>query len=121
MHQYVSRRDLVSLRRRALRTGKWFRLNPLKRAALEAAIRALQVVRCRVLLDIFRELLELVSPERARLERAYEVGLKIARVRVKQALALGYRRAREWLGDRNFIIQLGLAYLSLPRFYRSEL
>lgn len=116
----ITKQYLVSLRRKALRTGKWFKLDKYKRAALELAIKTLQVVRSKALLQIIEEIISLVDESRARLIRAYRVGLKVVQLRVEQALQLGYRGALKWLKDPQYILQVGLGVLNIPPAYRPQ-
>lgn len=118
--QPITRQYLATLRRKALRTGKWFKIPKMKRAALEAAIKAVQVVRSPVLLQIVEEIMALADPPRHRLIQAYRLGLKILQARARQAIMLGLK-GYAWLRDKKYIIQVGLSALNLPPPYRPVL
>ena len=116
----ITRQYLATLRRKALRTGKWFKIPKIKRVALEAAIKAVKIVRSPALLQIIEEIIALADPPKHRLIQAYRLGLKILQTRAKQALQLGWR-APIRLRDTKYIIQVGLSTLNLPPLYRPNL
>ena len=115
----ITKQYLITLRRKALRTGKWFKIPKLKRAALEAAIKAVQTIRSPTLLQIIEEIIALADPPKHKLIQAYRLGLKILQTRARQALQLGWR-APTRLRDKKYIIQVGLSALNLPPLYRPK-
>lgn len=118
---YITKKYLISLKKSALRHGTWFKIDKVKRVALEIAIKTLKIIRSRVLLEIIKEIISIVDRNKALLLQAYEIGLKIIRQRIKQAEKIGYRKARQWLRDKMLILQLGIAYLNTPPAYRPTL
>jgi len=114
----ITRNYLISIKKSALRQGTWFKIDKVKRVALEIAIKTLKIIRSRVLLEIIREIISIVDKNKAMLLKAYEIGLKILKTRMKQAEKIGYMKARIWLKDRQLVLQLGIAYLNTPPAYR---
>ena len=117
----VGRRELIAAIRKAMRLGVWFRLDPLERAALEAASRALKVIKHPVLVYLYEKLLDLIHPSRVLLREAYRMGLKLAEIRIKQALSLGNLELAKKFLKKHVVFALGLSYLNTPEFYRTAL
>ena len=120
-HRIVRRDEVRAAIRRAMRLGVWFRLDPLKRTVLELAVRALDLIKSSILIQLFEELLDLIHPNRRLLREAWEIGFKIVRRRVEQALTLGNKKAVEWLKNKKLILAYGLSYLNTPPFYKTEI
>ena len=114
----VTRQYLLTLKKSALRKGVWFKIDKVKRVALDLAIRTLKIVRSRALLEIIKEIISIVDRSKALLLQAWETGLKIIKIRIRQAEKIGYKKARQWLKDKQHILQLGIAYLNTPPAYR---
>ena len=120
MHEvYITQSHIRNALRIALRTGKYFKLHPTERAILLLASRIVVRVRSQTLRDILLKIFEKISDKLTLKIKAYLIGLEIAHRRVEQALALGYRRALEWLRDLNYILYLGLSYLNTPPLYQA--
>ena len=117
----VRRDEVRAAIKRAMRLGVWFRLDPLKRTVLELAVRALDFIKSSILIQIFEELLDLIHPNRRLLREAWEIGFKIVRRRVEQALIFGNKKAVEWLKNKKLIMAYGLSYLNTPPFYKTEI
>ncbi|MCD6564002.1 MAG: hypothetical protein J7K23_08845 [Thermoproteales archaeon] len=114
----ITRKYLISLKKSALRQGTWFKIDKIKRVALEIAIKTLKIIRSEALLQLVKELIYLIDKNKALLLQAWEMGIRIIKLRIKQAEKIGYRKARSWLKDKQLIIQLGIAYLNIPPAYR---
>ena len=112
----VTKDLLIAARKRALRNGYWFKLQPLRRALLEAAIRSSvnEIKSPLVKLLIKEALRELEALARAFLLRALDVGYKVAARRVIQALKWGNKKALSWIRDLSYVFYLGVwnAYTS---------
>ena len=115
---FITRKYLISIKKSALRQGTWFKIDKVKRVALEIAIKTLKIIRSRVLLEIIREIISIVDRNKALLLQAWETGLKILKLRIKQAEKIGYKKTRQWLKNKQLILQLGIAYLNTPPTYR---
>jgi len=109
---------LSSLYKRALRTGKYWKLRPEERIILKLSARILTQIKSQTLKEILLKITEKISPHLAYKIKAFEIGLSIAKKRVEQALMLGYNRAREWLKDWKYIFYLGITYLNTLAFYK---
>jgi len=102
--------------RRALRTGKYWRLSPEERLLLKLSSKLTQVkspILARVLLPVICR----IMPALARRLKAFELGLQVLEERVKQALALGYYKAVAWLEDLSLALQIGYSLLNTPKAY----
>jgi len=111
--------ELVSMvYRRALRTGKYWRLRPEERAVLRLSTCILSRIKSRVLKEVLLKIIEKISPKLARKIRAFEIGFEILKRRVDHALMLGHSRAIEWLKDLNYAFYLGISYLNTPLAYK---
>ena len=106
---------LISVKRKAVRMGIWWRMQPLKRALLDATIMFLRrggVVRAVRLINMIKEIVqELLTYILSRkvVFVAYLVGKELV------------RRFREYLGivnDVKYIIHLGIQWLNIPLIYR---
>ena len=117
----VARAELRAAIRKAMRLGAWFKLDPLERAALEAASKALRMIKHPLLIRLYERLLDLIYPSRVLLREAYRIGLKLAELRIKQALSLGNLELAKRFLRKCVILALGLSYLNTPEFYRAEL
>lgn len=117
----IARAELRSAIRKAMRLGAWFRLDPLERAALEVASRALRVIKNPLLIRLYERLLDSIYPSRVLLREALRAGLKLAELRIKQAIMLGNPRLGYELLRRSIVLALGLSYLNTPGFYRPAL
>ena len=104
----------------AMKLGIWFKLDPLKRTALQLASKILNIIKSPLLVQLFEELLDLIHPTRKLLREAWEIGLKIMKKRVEQALTLGNKNAVKWLKNKKLILAYGLSYLNTPPFYRTQ-
>jgi len=102
----------------ALRTGKYFKLNPLERATLHLTSRLVKIVKSQTLKEILLKIFEKISPKLTLKIRAFLIGLELAKKRVKQALMLGYKKAIFWLKDLNYIMYLGFMQITAPPIYR---
>ena len=99
----------------------WFKLDPPKRLILELAARTLKIIKSPILVQLFNELLDLIHPTRKLTRKAWEIGYKIIKKRVEQALMLGNKKAVKWLKNKKLILAYGITYLNTPPFYRTEL
>ncbi len=102
--------------RRALRTGKYWRLSPEERVLLKFSTKLTRVkspILARALLPVICRII----PSLARRLRALELGLRVLEERVRQAFSLGYYKAVEWLRDLSLALQVGYSLLSTPRAY----
>jgi len=104
----------------AMKLGIWFKLDPLKRTTLQLASKILNIIKSPLLVQLFEELLDLIHPTRKLLREAWEIGLKIMKKRVKQALTLGNKNAVKWFKNKKLILAYGLSYLNTPSFYRTQ-
>ena len=117
----VRKDQLRAAIKNAMKLGVWFKLDPLKRAILEITAKTLDLVKSKIIIQLFEELLDLIHPTRKLLREAWEIGLKIVRKRVEQALMLGNKNALKWLKNRKLILAYGLSYLNTPPFYKTEI
>ena len=112
----ITKSYLIAVRKKALRNGYWFKLGPLRRALLEAAIKsAVNEIRSPLVKVLIREALEeLEALARAFLLEALDVGYRVAARRVIQALKWGNRKALSWIKDLSYVFYLGVwnAYTS---------
>jgi len=104
-----------------MRLGVWFRIDPLKRLILKLASQTLKIIKSPVIIQLIDELLDLLHPSRRFLREAWEIGYKILRKRVEQALMLGNKKAVNWLKNKKLILAYGIAYLNTPPYYKTEI
>jgi len=115
----IRRETLIKAKRIALRSGKWFRLNPIERLLITLSIKTLKKVRSEVLKSIILKILEKISPNLTFKLKIIQIGLEIVKKRIEQAIILGYRRVEELATDINYIIYLGYSYMNMPSIYRT--
>jgi len=106
--------------KRSLRTGLYWRLSPEERAILKLSC-SFSVIRSPTLVRTLYRIISLVLPSLAVKAQALALGLKVVEERVRQALALGYYQALEWLKDISFAMRVGLSLLNTPRAYWPEI
>jgi len=106
--------------RRALRTGKYFKLPPQERAALYLA-RKLTWIKSQTLKEVLKKIILKVWPSLAWRMKALEVGFKLLEKRVETALKIGYTRAREWLKNTEYAFYLGVSWLNTSPILRPPL
>lgn len=101
-----SRVELVSVRRRAVRRGVWFRvLSRVERGVVDLTIRCVERVRSPTLAGVIgRVLAKLAEVMRSGVERLMEtVGCSLARRIAKLAVSWGLLEAEKWASDKGFI------------------
>jgi len=114
----ITRRTILKAYRMAIRTGRLFRLHPDEKAILIISAKAINLVKSKTLKEILLKIFEKINPKLTLKMKALMIGLEIAKRRVEQALIIGYERASSWLRDLNYILYLGLSYMSTPLIYR---
>jgi hypothetical protein len=116
----LTKEGLVFLKRRALRSKAWFRLDRLERAVVNLTIKVVDRVRsstlARIILGIVDKLRRWIKPSLE--ETALSIGRPLAYRAARVAEAWGNREAKEWLKDLGFIIYLGMSWLNTPRALR---
>lgn len=107
-------KDLVSMKRKALRKRIWFKiLNQAERALINLTIRVVDRVRSNDLVKVLLAPIEkLRNVVKSALERAEEIGRPLAEKLVSIARAWGNREAGSWMKDRMFVIYTGLSSLN---------
>jgi len=103
----------------AWRTGKYFKLHPEERAILWISARILNKVKSQTLKEILFKIFDKINPKLTLKLKAFMVGLEIVKKRVEQALMFGYKRARSWMRDTNYILYLGFTQINTPPLYRA--
>jgi hypothetical protein len=110
----LTKEGLVFLKRRALRSKAWFRLDSLERAVVDLTIKVVERVRSStlagIILGIAEKLRQWMKPSFK--EMALSVGRLLAERAVRIAEAWGGREAKEWLKELGFIIYLGVSWLN---------
>ena len=112
----ITRGVLVAVRRVALRAGVYFRaISRLERALMECAVRVVRVVWSDTLAKLLmRIILKLVQAVRQMpLALAEYMGAKMARQTAKIAQKWGYKEAKSWEYDINFMRYQALNYLAI--------
>ncbi|RLE75127.1 MAG: hypothetical protein DRZ80_03380, partial [Thermoprotei archaeon] len=117
----IRKEELTKIIKRAMRLGVWFRIDPLKRLILKLASQTLKIIKSPVIIQLIDELLDLLHPSRRFLREAWEIGYKILRKRVEQALMLGNKKAVNWLKNKKLILAYGITYLNTPPYYKTEI
>jgi len=109
-----SRSELITLRRKAVRTGIWFRvLTRIERATIDLTIRCVERIRSATLTRIIAEIAEKIEyAATGFLFRAEAVGRELAERAVKLALSWGNRDASKWKDDIGFVRYLGAMNLA---------
>jgi hypothetical protein len=110
------RNNLISLRRKALRKGIWFKvLDQAERALIDLTIRVVDRVQSkrlvRVLLIPVRKLREAMK---SLMDRAKETGRPLAEKLSRVAQAWGNVGAGSWVKDELYATYLGLSILNKP-------
>jgi len=116
-----TKRDIKHLKIMALRRGVWFRLHRSERVLINLIIISLKYVRSRVLINILVRIVDKISPTAAYMYKAYQIGIKIVKLRVKYAKQIGYKYGIKLLNDINYIIYLGIWYLNTSPIYRPNI
>jgi hypothetical protein len=116
----LTREGLEGLRRRALRSKAWFRLDRLERAVVELTIKVVDRVKSStlagIILGIVDKLRQWMKPSLK--EVALSIGRPLAERAARIAEAWGNHEARKWLKDLGFIIYLGVSWLNTPKVFR---
>jgi hypothetical protein len=116
----LTREGLEGLRRRALRSKAWFRLERVERAVVELTIKVVERVRsstlARMILGIADKLRQWVKPSLK--ELALSVGRPLAERIARVAEAWGNREAKKWPKDPGFMLYLGMSWLNTPKALR---
>ena len=103
----------------AWRTGKYFKLHPEERAILWISARILNKIKSQTLKEILLKIFDKISPKLTLKLKAFMIGLEIVKKRVEQALMFGYKKARSWMKDTNYILYLGFTQINTPPLYRA--
>jgi len=116
----LTREGLERLRRRALRSRAWFKLERVERAVVDLTIRVVERVKSTTLagmiLRIVEKLRSWMKPSLK--EVAVSIGRPLAERAVRIAEAWGNRKARGWLEDLGFSLYLGISWLNTPKALR---
>ena len=72
------------------------------------------MVKSQTLREILFKIFDKISPKLTLKLKAFMIGLEIVKKRVEQALMFGYKRARSWIRDINYILYLGFSHLNTP-------
>ena len=121
MNQYdliITKEVLIRAKRIALRSGKWFKLSPVERLVLSLSIKVVSRVKSKTLKEILMKILDKISSSLLFKFKILSIGLEIAKKRVEQAIKLGYKRARNWIKDINYIWYLGISYINTSPIYK---
>jgi len=114
--------ELVSLKRKALRKGVWFKvLSHVERSIYDLTMRAVNTIKSGKLLTTIRAMVEklknaLESPVSA-LTRT--IGRQLATELVRLAQSWGYPEALRWASDEGFARYLAICYMNMPEYYKS--
>jgi hypothetical protein len=113
----LTREGLEGLRRRALRSKAWFRLERVERAVVELTIKVVDRVKnatlARIIFGIADKLRQWMKPSLK--EVALSIGRPLAEKAARIAEAWGNHEAKEWLRDLGFILYLGVSWLNTPK------
>jgi hypothetical protein len=116
----LTKEGLVLLKRRALRSKAWFRLDRLERAVVDLTIKVVDRVRsstlAKIILGIVGKLRQWIKPSLE--ETALSIGRPLAHRAARIAEAWGNREAKTWLRDLGFILYLGVSWLNTPKALR---
>ena len=104
----------------ALRNGRLFKLHPSERAIINLIIKTINYVRNSILINILIKIIDKISPKTAYIYKAYQIGLKMLEIRIRQAKQIGYKKLKK-LKNINYIIYLGTWYLNTPIYYRPNI
>lgn len=112
----ISRDELASLKRKALRRRIWHRvLDRAERALIDLTIRVVDTVRSSRLLRVLSKPVEKLSEAmKGLMDRAREIGRPLAEKLSKVGQAWGNEQARCWAKDEFYAIYLGLSFLNKP-------
>jgi len=114
----ITKPELAKIKKKAMRQGVWFKLEPLKRLTIDISLKILKVIRSSFILNIVDEILDMLNPIRKFLKEAWDIGSQLVKIRVNQAIMLGNKKAKKWLKDKDYILALGISYLNTPKIYR---
>lgn len=111
-----SRSELVSIKRKALRRGVWFKvLDRAGRALIDLTIRVVDVVRSDRLAKVLSNPIgKLREAMKGLMDRAREMGWPLAEKLSSVAQAWGNPGARSWAKDEFYATYLGLSVLNKP-------
>jgi hypothetical protein len=116
----LTREGLEALRRRALRSKAWFRLERVERAVVELTIKVVERVKnatlAGIILRIVDKLRQWMKPSLK--EVALSIGRPLTERIARVAEAWGNHEAKEWLKDPGFILYLGVSWLNTPKALR---
>jgi hypothetical protein len=116
----LTREGLEALRRRALRSKAWFRLERVERAVVELTIKVVDRVKnatlAGIILRIVDKLRQWMKPSLK--EVALSIGRPLAYRAARIAEAWGNHEAKVWLKDPGFILYLGVSWLNTPKALR---
>ncbi|RLJ03029.1 MAG: hypothetical protein DRP08_04025, partial [Candidatus Aenigmatarchaeota archaeon] len=85
-HPTITRELILTAYKRALRTGKYFKLHPTERVILYLSTRILTLIKSPQLIEIIMKILDKVDEKLTLKIKAYQIGLQIAKKRIQQAI-----------------------------------
>jgi hypothetical protein len=118
----LTRRDLTSLRSRALRRGSWFRvLGKVERALVDLTIKVVDQVRSPVLYKALVSIVKkLESASDNRVSRAIRtVGFPCAQKLSLLAQKWGNKSAQNWMFDLSFARFIAIMHINSPALFPS--
>lgn len=119
----LSSRSVYAIYRKALRTGKYWKLLPEERAILRLA-RNINKIVSPLLRKVMYKILVKIWPEKARYYIAVHEGIKALKKRAEIAAKLKWIKLKEvlskWRENREYVLQAGFSALNTSPFYRGE-
>ena len=120
----LSSRSVYAIYRKALRTGKYWKLLPEERAILRLAKNLNKIV-SPLLREAIYKILVKIWPEKARYYIAVHEGIKALKKRAELAAKLEWIKLKEvlskWRENREYVLQVGFSALNTSPFYRGEM
>jgi hypothetical protein len=117
--------ELAKLKAIAVRRRLWFKvLSAAERAIVDLTLKVVERVRSSVLKEVLKSIASKVIEalkSRSFKERAMAIGRVLAERHARIAEGFGYKRAREWAEDPNFVMYLGATWLNTPRMFKYAL
>jgi len=118
----LPRRELISIKQRALRKNVWFStLSKAERGIIDLTVKLIERIKSPTLVHVIIKII--IKLNRALkssfINAAEEIGYGIAVKSTELAYAWGSHEAKDWRSELHFIRYLGIMHLNTPTLFRA--
>lgn len=118
----LPRRELISLKQRALRKNVWFStLNEVERGIIDLTVKLIERIKSPTLVRVIVKIIFKLNNalKSSFIKTAEEIGYGVALKSTELAYSWGSHEAKNWRSELGFIRYLGIMHLNTPTLFRT--